>query len=427
MAREYQVVDRSAPGYRVHAPISGGPPQPLPVPEQVYLPGMGDGVARPNFAAGLSKPHIRTPVAYQEPKPTVTWYPGASLVDINVPSTRPPPPDRESSPRGKITEWSAASRARLKFFLGTLRRDELQRSLVVTLTYPAEFPAPQDHAVYKGHMHTFNVYLLRKWPLCSGIWKLEFQTRGAAHYHLMLYGLGGEPIEVIRAWVRETWYRIAHNGDKHQGVAGTQVDPIKSVGGAVSYLVKYLSKEDQTMPGNFSGRYWGKINVRCLPVVAPETTELDRSEAFMFRRIARKKMQKDVEASRWKRFLQKENEQYWRIGGRLFWECLKSARHGTPRKKGNDGDYKPHFMGWMFKDGGTIEVDGETYIIPHEYQSHPFPVDLLRRDIRQLPRRWKARNNDRVRIMCDASDFVDAMKRLRHPASSFLAWSGGGN
>jgi len=317
-------------------------------------------------------------------------------------------PRKDRKPRGKITEWSAASRARLKLRLGTLRREELSRAMVVTLTYPAEFPAPEDHEVYKGHLHKLQIYLRRKWAKCSGIWKLEFQARGAAHYHLMLYGLHEVGVEAVRAWVRDTWYRIAHKGDKHLGVAGTQVDLIKSVGGAVSYLVKYLSKGDQTMPGNFGGRYWGIINKVHLPAVEPQTMELDEKRAIRLRRIARKKMQKDVENSRWKRFLEKEKD-LWKVGSRLFWETLKSARHGSKRRLDEDGWPKPQWLDWTFKDESSIEVDGVKYKPVCPWMSLPFPLDMLRNDVRRLPTRWRARNNDRVRIMCDASAFVTSI------------------
>lgn len=392
------------------------------MPEQMHLPGMVRATPKPNFAAGLSKPHIRTATANRGPKPSVTWYPGASLVDINIPSPHAAPADKNKRPRGKIKEWSAASRSRLKMFMGTLRREALGRALVVTLTYPAEFPEPEDHEVYKCHLHTFAVYLRRRWPLCSGIWKLEFQTRGAAHYHLMLFGLHTEQVETVRAWVREIWYSIAHNGDKHQGAAGTQVDTIKTAGGAMCYLVKYLSKGDQTMPGNFSGRYWGKINVQCLPVVQPETLELSLKQAMIWKRIARTKVKKDVEESRWKRFLKQENEQFWRVGGRLFWECLQAARQGTKRRMDEDGWWKRWRMEWMFKDGGTVEHEGSTYHVPHEYQGHLFSLDLLAPELRRLPKRWRSHNNDRTRLLCWSEAFMESMKRLNSPASTFRDW-----
>lgn len=418
MSKDYSLQGRGALGYKTWTPRAG---QPLAQAESACRTACA--VGGPSGAAGLSKPHIRTEGACQKPLPSITWYPGASLVDVNVPRLRPQQPHKDAKPRGKIKEWSAASRARLKCFLGTLRREELAHALVVTLTYPADFPAPEDHAVYKGHLHTLQIYLRRKWPACSGIWKLEFQSRGAAHYHLMLYGLHGVELEVVRTWVRTTWYRIAHNGDRHRGMAATQVDQIKSVGGAVSYLIKYLSKDDQTMPGNFGGRYWGKINKPFLPAVEPVIIEQEEKRALLVRRIARKKMQKDVEHSRWKRFLDREYEQYSRVGGRLFWETLKSRRHSSKDKIDEEGYPKQRYLFWQFKDGCPLEIDGELYYRPCEYGALPFCVDLVRRDIRQLPKRWKARNNDRVRIMCDAAAFMKGVERLESPASTFRAWS----
>jgi hypothetical protein len=419
MGKDYTLQGRAAPGYKTWAPKAG---QLSGQAERGHAPACPGG-GTPD-AAGLSKPHIRTGGdAYQKPRPSLTWYPGASLVEVHVPRERPPPHDRNAQPRGKITEWSADSRRRLKHFLATIEREELARGLVVTLTYPKEFPAPDDHEVYKGHLHTLLIYMRRKWPTCSGIWKLEFQSRGAAHYHLMLLGLSHVELEAVRTWIRETWYLIAHKGDKHKGVAGTQVDPIRSIGGATSYFEKYIGKGDQTIPGNFSGRYWGKHNQEHLPTVEPVTEELDEKTANQLRRIARKKVQKDVEHSRWQRFLKADNEQFWRVGGRLFWESLKSSKHGSKPKLDRHGELNMPRLFWMFQDREAIELDGVTYVPIDPWQRHPFSVDLLRKDIRKLPKRWKPWNNDRVRVMANASSFVEAFKRLNRPASSFLEWS----
>lgn len=380
-------------------------------------------------APGLSKVHngtghdSGTPNEQDSQKPIFKYYKGASLVEIEVPSFRAERKNREQKPRGKIKEWSKSSRTHLKRFLGTLKRAELGLTLIVTLTYPSEFPAPEDHDVYKYHLKKFTTYLTRKHPQTSGIWKLEFQSRGAAHYHLMLFGLRGEDLESLRQWVRDTWYKIAHNGDKHLGAAATQVDEIKSVGGATSYLVKYIAKGDQTLPDNFTGRYWGKINEELLPTAEEQTIELTKEEAIKIRRIARTKIRKDVEASMWKRFLKQQDKEYWKFGGRVFWEALKSMKHGNRNKLDKRGEYKPRWMNWMVFDGGNIEVDGEEYFLPFEYRQIPVPVDIIRKDIRRLPRRYKARNNDRLRLLCNADAFIEAIKRTNKPASSFLDFS----
>jgi hypothetical protein len=234
-------------------------------------------------AAGLSKLHNRTSAAEtpQPPPSRITWYPGASLVDVEVPlPAMPPPGEKKRKPRGKITEWSSSSRGRLKRFLGTLKREETGRALVVALTYPDEFPAPDDHEVYKGHLHIFGIYLARKWPRASALWKLEFQRRGAAHYHLMIFGLWGSSLSEIREWMDEAWYRIAHNGDKHQGKRAIRSEWVKNATGAMNYFAKYIGKTDQTMPGNFSGRYWGKINSKRLPCSEPQSLDLPRRRNF---------------------------------------------------------------------------------------------------------------------------------------------------
>ena len=288
------------------------------------------------------------------------------------------------------------------------------RALVVTLTYPKECPAPEDHDVYKAHLHRFNLALRRRWPLCSGIWKLEFQTRGAAHYHFMLFGLHDEPLEALRSWIRETWYRIAHNGDRHLGAAGTQVDPIQSTGGAMGYFAKYLGKGDQTMPGNFSGRYWGKVNAARLPCAASKSIEVPDKMAATIRRIARKKMQHDVNNACWKRWLGYMWKGNFRFS-RLQWQRAKSQHHGGAQRIA----LWDHIPALRFFDQGewwhsSAYHDRTRYDRDHFQQiikDHP------------LPRRWKPRHNDRVRLLCNASAFIEQLARMQRPAGSFLAFS----
>ncbi len=346
------------------------------------------------------------------------WFPGASLVEINLPShhpasTRP----RKQKPRGRIKEWSANSRSRLKHTLGRLQREELGRVMIVTLTYPKECPAPDDHKVYKDHLHRFNLALRRRWPLCSGIWKLEFQTRGAAHYHYMLFGLSHEPVEQLRTWMRQTWYRIAHNGDQHLGSAAVEVDPIRKVGGAMGYFAKYLGKGDQTMPGNFTGRYWGKVNAARLPVATAKELEVPPKMAAMIRRIARKKMQHDVTTARWNRHLEHLRQSGWELS-RLQWQTAKGHHHGGASRVAawttlpamlhtTEDGITATFTAMAFR----MRFDREHFALI--LQQHPPPP------------RWKPRHNDRVRLLCDASRFVGQLARLHQPGEGggFRAFS----
>jgi hypothetical protein len=40
-----------------------------------------------------------------------------------------------------------------------------------------------------------------------------------------------------------------------------------------------------------------------------------------------------------------------------------------------------------------------------------------------LPRRWRLRDNDRVRLLCDASAFIEQLAWLHTPVGSFLRFS----
>lgn len=375
-------------------------------------------VAERESAAGLSKLHNRTLAAETlQPLPSrITWYPGASLVEVEVPlPAMPPPGEKKRKPRGKITEWTLSSRARLKRFLGTLKREETGRALVVALTYPAEFPAPDDHEVYKRHLHIFGIYLTRKWPRSSAIWKLEFQQRGAAHYHLMIFGLWGNSLAEIREWMDEAWYRIAHNGDKHLGKRAIRSEWVKTPTGAMNYFAKYIGKTDQTMPGNFSGRYWGKINSKRLPCIEPQSLDLPKKIAFQLRRWARKKIENDVNGSKWRRWLESmegETPNYV-LGSRLGWE------HGLAQLRSG----KEMLKWWRWNRGGAFNEDGFNFHIePHLDQWICWKEFLTSRK-GSMPKKWRARNNQRVRVLCDASLFIEAIARLDAPASSFLQFS----
>jgi hypothetical protein len=392
--------------------VLGAPAKPKPVPwagVSGRIPAQGTGFGG-GTAAGLSKPHIRTQDLPALSNGRLRWYPGASYVEVLGSSDKLPKKERQSKPRGRVKEFSADAMRRLKSKVAKLERDELAKALVVTLTYPGEFPDPDDFKIYKKHLHTCEMALVRKWPECSGIWKLEFQKRGAAHYHLIVCGLGDLELETVRTWFRETWYRIAHNGDKHGGIAGTQVDRIKSVGGALCYLAKYLSKGDQTRPGNFTGRYWGVHNKAALPMAIPKEIEVPCSVANKLRRIARKKIQKDVEKSRWKRFMDEKGR--WSQFTRLDLERLKMAKHGGARS------FKFQFM----ETGRMVEFEGGNYRIAG-WVSVDCALSSLERH--KPPKRWRARNNETVRVVCDASAFMRKLANWDKPASSYLEWSSG--
>ena len=100
--------------------------------------------------------------------------------------------------RGKVWGFSHASRARLIRLLNTI---DSEASVFVTLTYPGEF----DNGLAKLHLKRFANWFRNRFPSASFFWKLEYQRRGAAHYHLIVWGVDCD--SDFRSLIAHAWYK----------------------------------------------------------------------------------------------------------------------------------------------------------------------------------------------------------------------------
>lgn len=164
--------------------------------------------------------------------------------------------------RGVIKGMSANSRRRLMDILMKIDWDSITnndigikyRGFFVTLTYPKEYV--NDRKVYKKHLKAMIMRLRRKYDEIALIWKLEYQKRGAPHYHILLYIKNGAKLDDIRAWISLNWYQVVKSNDYKHYKAGTNVKPI--IGNntrLMRYLGKYIGKIYETV--NETGRVWG--------------------------------------------------------------------------------------------------------------------------------------------------------------------------
>jgi hypothetical protein len=159
--------------------------------------------------------------------------------------------------RGRITRLSKASIKRMKLASRNVPEGAFQA--FVTLTYPDDFPT--DGLKVKRDLSVF-----RKWLKRRGIgafWFLEFQKRGAPHYHLFLssYPLGG-----VQA-VAKAWFRIVGSRDpKHlawhlgQLSGRSCLEYVRKPHVASYYATKYAAKQEQKdVPADYAnvGRFWG--------------------------------------------------------------------------------------------------------------------------------------------------------------------------
>jgi hypothetical protein len=205
---------------------------------------------------------------------------------------------RNSVKRGQIREFSRKSRKRL----GDLAADlgELYDSRhMVTLTYPGDWAtvAPDGTSV-KLHLEAFKKRLARyfgdlgvgRW---SALWFLEFQKRGAPHFHLLTWGndLRFVPLQPFQEWIKQAWAEVVGHPNAHQFELhrrrGAGVERMRT--GHFGYALKYATKmEQKRVPDSFSnvGRFWGIWNSgRPAPAVFSEQVSIIHLEKICERLV----------------------------------------------------------------------------------------------------------------------------------------------
>jgi hypothetical protein len=164
--------------------------------------------------------------------------------------------------RQKVAGFSEESKRRMRFTF----RNVVGLRVLLTLTYPGEFST--DGREVKRHWDNMRRWLARRGV--GGAWFMEFQARGAPHFHCFLTG------EVSKEQVAAAWFRIVGSGDDRHLRAGTRVEALRELHAAGAYAAKYLNKQEQKeVPEGFSdvGRFWGLFGGLSVEVVAEVNSE----------------------------------------------------------------------------------------------------------------------------------------------------------
>lgn len=173
---------------------------------------------------------------------------------------------------------------------------------MVTLTYGTEYP--RDGAEVKYHLRRFleeckrehgrerarretahatdspNVHFLREdkklIAAFSAFWFLEFQDRGAPHFHIFCTWAPS------KEWIAKRWAGILKDDTGRVEKAGTRVEYLrKGRGGTISYAMKYAAKQGQKeCPEQFKnvGRFWGICGERSTMAASTFIQPLEGSE-----------------------------------------------------------------------------------------------------------------------------------------------------
>ena len=181
----------------------------------------------------------------------------------------------------KIVTFTKKSLANLIF---TINATDIEFHSMITLTYPKEYPA--NGAAVKEDLRVFTQWLQRRFDT-EVLWFLEFQERGAPHFHILTQKDCLTPemrIDAGMSWVRRIiqapWFLACFRFYQNGSVQGfdyqdyrTEVLKIakvnthdtfwelaKSENGMRNYAAKYASKMYQKeVPKKYTevGRFWG--------------------------------------------------------------------------------------------------------------------------------------------------------------------------
>ncbi len=213
-------------------------------------------------------------------KRTFQLMTGPAIVEARARMEPRKQPLRQGTKR-EVREFSAEARRNLLKAALRFPWDEMGPVALVTLTYPEDFPL--DGWVAKWQLDR----LWKRWESKFGerpwgLWAMEFQRRGAIHFHAFLRvpalpGLEEDRYEVLKAWGFGAWSEIV----------GFESDPVEayhhermglrfnvspgwyagslSALGIAEYLVAHAGKgaQKELPPGLVRpGRFWGAVGER---------------------------------------------------------------------------------------------------------------------------------------------------------------------
>jgi len=182
--------------------------------------------------------------------------------------------------RGEIKKLSKKSLQRLAL---VVCETDVKFKTMVTLTYPKEFGLNGKRV--KRDLYLYLKFLNKCYPMLGYLWFIEFQGRGAPHYHILI---DTEVSGIERATLAIYWSDIVgkdkekvfyvHNRQEACGA-------IRKKDGARRYALKYALKQNQKkVPDRYTdvGRFWG-CNKKVLEYIPkPDYIRLSEEELRKF-------------------------------------------------------------------------------------------------------------------------------------------------
>lgn len=253
-----------------------------------------------------------------------------------------------ASKRGRVKSFSQKSRLRLMRLLARVRIKKV-RATFITLTFK-RYPS---NAEAKKRLHAFLEHIRRHYPEASCVWRMEYQERGAIHFHLLCFDLPYWDWSDLLA----TWKAITG-----QDVARVDIRLVRSRRGVQSYVSKYIAKVDRKKRKTFlvyppylhglrkwkKGRFWGIHNKKALPLgekvmgVLTVTKEIKRLSDAAWKIIGDKVRYGSVSFHLFSDHAERIAKMNIEVGG-LYWDEFSWARQFTEREYADYDYIASHF------------------------------------------------------------------------------------
>lgn len=264
---------------------------------------------RPTPPEQPTRPFSTLPYSAASSAPLLRVAIGGEYAALTRPTGRDPVPHEWV--RGTVKRFSPRSRSRmLQALAKTDTRYLTGRAWFVTLTWPREWTRLPYK--WKEMLETFRKRLHRRHPESWFFWKLEFQQRGAPHYHLLLFG----PERLDSRQLHQDWYEIVGSHQLAHWRYGVDVKLLREWRQVTGYCSKYAAKVDQSTDTDGVGRYWG-IGSRANRVETVIEGQVSDAEFWQIRRV-------------FKRLIRAANG-YYSAGGPASGVWVRISNHNAKR------------------------------------------------------------------------------------------------
>lgn len=188
-----------------------------------------------------------------------------------------PPRKTGSTPRrrkGDITTFSKSSRLRLMRKLNRVQTQLLTDPVFITLTHRHGSHTVEEfqHCFQKSFLPRLKEII----PEACFIWRLEPHRNGKPHYHLIAWSFRQKikiESEFYARQIRKAWRNAIDQHDRAAELYSCKIEPLGSHRKVMSYVSKYVAKEDDEVSRKIEGRRWASsTNLPAGPITEANLT-----------------------------------------------------------------------------------------------------------------------------------------------------------